>query len=148
MPKLSAKRAEYQAVLENGRATPCRIEVPRRKRLLLPLLQPVNVKTSSSPSSRQRPALPENRSRVDVTARYRILSAQKHGGPPCLPLLWHNIPLDEHEKPHVVKKPLLPFLEKINGGMLPERWDNRLKPFIRNDDSLLWDLAPDRRMKG
>lgn len=60
---------------------------------------------------------------------------------------WSHIPLDDYEDQYEVKKPLLPFLEEIHGGMLPKRWDNRLKRFIRNDDWLLWDLAPDRQMK-
>lgn len=59
---------------------------------------------------------------------------------------WHHIPLDDYEDQYEVKKPLLPFLEEIHSGMLPKRWDNRLKRFIRNDDWLLWDLAPDRQM--
>jgi len=60
---------------------------------------------------------------------------------------WHHIPLDDYEERYEVKKPLLPFLEKTNGGMLPKRWENRLKRFVRNDDWLLWDLVPDRQMK-
>jgi hypothetical protein len=61
---------------------------------------------------------------------------------------WHHIPLDDYEERYEVKKPLLPFLEKTNGGMLPKRWENRLKRFVRNDDWLLWNLASDRQVKG
>jgi hypothetical protein len=60
---------------------------------------------------------------------------------------WRDIPLDDYEDKYQVKKPLLPFLEEIHRGKLPTRWENRVKRFVRNDDWLLWDLAPDRQMK-
>jgi hypothetical protein len=37
------------------------------------------------------------------------------------------------------QNPLLPFLEKLS-HQLPERWDNRLKKYVPNDDWLLWEL--------
>lgn len=59
---------------------------------------------------------------------------------------WRHIPLDAHEAGYTVRNPLLPFLERIHAGMLPKRWDNRMKRFVTNDDWLLWDLAPDRQV--
>jgi hypothetical protein len=53
---------------------------------------------------------------------------------------WPRIPLDDHEDEAPPKNPLLPFIEKINRGRLPQKWDNRLKKFVRNDDWLLWKL--------
>jgi hypothetical protein len=53
---------------------------------------------------------------------------------------WPPIPLDEHEKAMPPKNPLLPFIERIHGGRLPQKWDNRAKKFTRNDDWLLWKL--------
>ena len=52
---------------------------------------------------------------------------------------WKRVPLDDHEDSYEIKNPLLPFLEKVN-ERLPEKWDNKLKRFVRNDDWLLWDL--------
>lgn len=57
---------------------------------------------------------------------------------------WKRIPLDDREDAQELKRPLLPFLEKLN-KQLPKKWDNRLKHYVRNDDWLLWDL---RRKKG
>lgn len=53
---------------------------------------------------------------------------------------WPTTPLDEHEKAMPPKNPLLPFLERIQAGRLPRKWDNRAKKFVRNDDWLLWKL--------
>jgi hypothetical protein len=58
-------------------------------------------------------------------------------------LRWEPIPLDEHERSHPPKRPLLPFLEAVSRE-LPKRWDNRVKEWVRNDDWLLWDLGGDR----
>jgi hypothetical protein len=60
---------------------------------------------------------------------------------------WPRIPLDDHEKAAPPANPLLPFLERIHGGRLPQKWDNRGKKFVRNDDWLLWKL-PVRRTSG
>ena len=52
---------------------------------------------------------------------------------------WKSIPMDELEKLHPPKRPLLPFLEKLVRDV-PKRWDNKLKKYIPNDEWLLWDL--------
>lgn len=51
-----------------------------------------------------------------------------------------DIPLDAHEKHFPPKRPLLPFLEKLN-HRLPKRWDRKLNRFVADDDWLLWDIA-------
>jgi hypothetical protein len=56
---------------------------------------------------------------------------------------WPRIALDEHEERHPPRKPLLPFLEKLNHE-LPQKWSRALKTFVSNDDWLLWDLKPAR----
>ena len=55
---------------------------------------------------------------------------------------WGRTPLDdlEHRRPPV--RPLLPFLEQLN-GRLPPKWDNRIKRYVRNDDWLLWKIQRD-----
>jgi hypothetical protein len=53
---------------------------------------------------------------------------------------WHvDIPLDAHEKRFKPKRPLLPFLEKLN-HRLPNKWDTKLRKFVPDDDWLLWDF--------
>jgi hypothetical protein len=53
---------------------------------------------------------------------------------------WHtDIPLDAHEKRFPPKRPLLPFVEKLN-HRLPKKWDRKLKMFVPDDDWLLWDF--------
>ncbi|MEO7298766.1 MAG: hypothetical protein ABI042_09345 [Verrucomicrobiota bacterium] len=53
---------------------------------------------------------------------------------------WHqDIALDEHEKRFPPKRPLLPFVEKLN-TRLPKKWDSKLNHFVQNDDWLLWDF--------
>lgn len=52
---------------------------------------------------------------------------------------WEESPLDAQERGRKLENPLLPFLEKLN-QQLPEKWSNRLKRYIPNDDWLLWDL--------
>lgn len=52
---------------------------------------------------------------------------------------WKRVPLDDREDGYKIKNPLLPYLEKLN-RKLPEKWDNKFKKFVRNDDWLLWDL--------
>ena len=54
------------------------------------------------------------------------------------------IPLDAREEKQELKRPLLPFLEKLNGE-LPQKWDNIREIRIPNDDFLFWDL---KRKKG
>lgn len=52
---------------------------------------------------------------------------------------WAPIPMDEQEKQHQPQNPLLSFLEKLTHE-LPQRWDNRVKKYVPNDDWLLWEL--------
>jgi hypothetical protein len=50
-----------------------------------------------------------------------------------------DIALDEHEKRFPPKRPLLPFVEKLD-RRLPRTWDHKLKKFVSDDDWLLWDF--------
>jgi hypothetical protein len=50
-----------------------------------------------------------------------------------------EIPIDRHEKRFPPKRPLLPFVEKLN-HMLPKKWDRKLDRFVPDDDWLLWDF--------
>ncbi len=52
---------------------------------------------------------------------------------------WKPIPMDEREARHPPQNPLLPFLEKLS-QQVPQRWDNKLKKYVTNDDWLLWEL--------
>ena len=52
---------------------------------------------------------------------------------------WADIPMDDQEKNHPPQNPLLPFIEKLT-RKLPQRWDDRLKQYVPNDDWLLWEL--------
>ncbi|MBA3833068.1 MAG: hypothetical protein H0X34_14465 [Chthoniobacterales bacterium] len=52
---------------------------------------------------------------------------------------WAEIAMDEQEKSQPPQNPLLPFIEKLT-QKLPQRWDNRLKRYVPNDDWLLWEL--------
>ena len=56
---------------------------------------------------------------------------------------WSEIPMDEREKDQPPQNPLLPFLERLTHE-LPQRWDNRLKKYVPNDDWLLWELDEPR----
>ncbi|HEX9366506.1 MAG TPA: hypothetical protein VF921_07755 [Vicinamibacterales bacterium] len=60
---------------------------------------------------------------------------------------WPRVPLDDHEDEAPPKNPLLPFLDRVQAGRLPRRWDNRTKKFVRNDDWLLWKLPARRSAK-
>ncbi|MFA5014164.1 MAG: hypothetical protein WC549_01295 [Actinomycetota bacterium] len=55
----------------------------------------------------------------------------------CKRFDWEKIPLDDNENNTKIKRPLLPFLEKLNKS-LPNKWDNKLKRYVRNDDWLIW----------
>jgi hypothetical protein len=60
---------------------------------------------------------------------------------------WHTeIPLDEYEKRYPPRRPLLPFVEKLN-SQLPKKWDRKLKRFVPDDDWLLWDFHA-RKIRG
>jgi hypothetical protein len=52
---------------------------------------------------------------------------------------WKRILLDDSEEAQEIKRPLLPFLERLN-GKLPMKWNNSLKRYVPNQDWLLWDL--------
>jgi hypothetical protein len=52
---------------------------------------------------------------------------------------WTEIPMDAREKEQPPQNPLLPFLDQLT-HTLPQRWDNRLKKYVPNDDWLLWEL--------
>jgi hypothetical protein len=55
-----------------------------------------------------------------------------------------EIPIDRHERRFPPKRPLLPFLEKLN-QRLPKKWDAKLNRFVPDDDWLLWDFDSQRR---
>ncbi|HVV00519.1 MAG TPA: hypothetical protein VHH88_04100 [Verrucomicrobiae bacterium] len=50
-----------------------------------------------------------------------------------------EIAIDEHERRFPPKRPLLPFVEKLN-QRLPKKWDSKLNRFVQDDDWLLWDF--------
>jgi hypothetical protein len=50
-----------------------------------------------------------------------------------------DIPIDRHEERFPPRRPLLPFVEKLN-QRLPNKWDSKLNRFVPDDDWLLWDL--------
>jgi len=52
----------------------------------------------------------------------------------------NQIALDKQEAGIELKRPLLPFLEKLN-SVLPKKWDNKYKRYTRNDDWLLWEFG-------
>jgi hypothetical protein len=52
---------------------------------------------------------------------------------------WTETQLDQLEQRRPPKRPLLPALEELN-QRLPQKWDNKLKKYVRNDDWLLWDI--------
>ena len=54
---------------------------------------------------------------------------------------WERSSTDDLEDDYVPKNPLLPYLEKLD-TQLPQKWDNRRKQFVRNDDWLIWDFEP------
>jgi len=53
---------------------------------------------------------------------------------------WPRAPSDEREKRYPPKRPLLPFLERLN-KQLPNRWSTSQGKFVRDDDWLLLDLG-------
>jgi hypothetical protein len=50
-----------------------------------------------------------------------------------------EIPIDRHEQRFPPKRPLLPFIEKLN-QRLPKKWDSKRNRFVPDDDWLLWDF--------
>jgi len=55
----------------------------------------------------------------------------------------HEIPIDRHERRFPPKRPLLPFVEKLN-HRLPKKWDSKLNKFVPDDDWLLWEFNVDK----
>jgi hypothetical protein len=53
---------------------------------------------------------------------------------------WSDSPSDEREKAYLPKRPLLPFLEKVN-KRLPKRWSASQDRFVQDDDWLFLDLS-------
>jgi len=54
-----------------------------------------------------------------------------------------EIAIDAHERRFPPKRPVLPFVEKLN-HQLPKKWDGKLKKFVPDDDWLLWDFNTPR----
>ncbi len=52
---------------------------------------------------------------------------------------WGPMAIDQQERLFPPANPLLPFLEKLS-EQIPQRWDNKLKRYVTNDDWLLWEL--------
>jgi hypothetical protein len=50
---------------------------------------------------------------------------------------WTDSPLDRAERQRPPKKPLLPFLAKLNDA-LPRKWDRQRNDYGSNDDWILW----------
>jgi hypothetical protein len=60
-------------------------------------------------------------------------------------LRWKDeIAVDEYERRHKPKRPLLPFIEKLNRE-LPKVWDRKLRKFVPDDDWLLWDFGSGKK---
>jgi len=57
-----------------------------------------------------------------------------------------ELPIDRHEREFPPRRPLLPFLEKLN-SRLPKKWDSKLDRFVPDDDWLLWDFNT-KRIRG
>jgi len=57
-----------------------------------------------------------------------------------------EIPIERHERRFPPKRPLLPFLERLN-QRLPRKWDSKLDRFVPDDDWLLWDFHS-RKVRG
>lgn len=57
---------------------------------------------------------------------------------------WPHIPLDDHERRHPPRNPLLPFLVSLN-QRLPKKWNRVRGKLTPNDDWVFWDLT--RRKK-
>ena len=58
-----------------------------------------------------------------------------------------DMPMDEAERVRELKRPLLPFLRRTS-HVLPKKWNNSRKSYVRNDDWLLWELQQMRVPKG
>lgn len=51
-----------------------------------------------------------------------------------------ELAIDRHERRFPPRRPLLPFVEKLN-DRLPKKWDAKLNRFVDDDDWLLWDFS-------
>jgi hypothetical protein len=54
---------------------------------------------------------------------------------------------DDRESNQPPQRPLLPYIERMALGKLPEKWDHRTHEFIQNDDWLLMEHALARRVQ-
>ncbi len=54
-----------------------------------------------------------------------------------------RIPMDEREDNQPPQNPLRSFLERLTHE-LPQRWNDRLKKYVPDDDWLLWELETPR----
>ena len=52
---------------------------------------------------------------------------------------WRGTNIDRVELKRRPARPLLPYLAQLD-RKLPEKWDNKLKRYVRNDDWLLWNI--------
>lgn len=52
---------------------------------------------------------------------------------------WERIPLDDHEDNFPPQNPLLPYIEQLSKKR-PQKWDNRRKRLVRDDDWLIFDI--------
>ena len=59
---------------------------------------------------------------------------------------WTGTAIDMRESKQPPERPLLPFLEALN-KRVPEKWDNKRKTYVRNDDWLLWNIGPDGKVE-
>jgi hypothetical protein len=53
---------------------------------------------------------------------------------------WPDADIDKNEAAHAPRRPLLPFLEKLNEE-LPKKWDRGKRELVTDTDWLLWDLG-------
>jgi hypothetical protein len=70
---------------------------------------------------------------------FQLASYQKRYG-------WNGTAIDERERKRPPVRPLLPALEALN-KRLPEKWDNKRKSYVRNDDWLLWNIKSDGKVE-
>jgi len=53
---------------------------------------------------------------------------------------WKRNVADKREARQALRRPLLPFLERVAQGHFPKRWDAGVRKFVRDDDWLVLDL--------
>jgi hypothetical protein len=54
---------------------------------------------------------------------------------------WEEADIDQNERAHPPKRPLLPYLRDLQKA-LPKKWDGRKKALVADTDWLIWDLKP------